>query len=169
MKKYVFLSVLVFTLSMRAQNTIEDIQKEIDNTVWKPFQKAFQPLDGDALNALSATDVLRVTPNGIDTQNSFKATNAERFSANRKNGESIGLDWWWDDRKTTEDTSYEVGFYRIAFTTAQGKTQYSYGQFHIVLKKIAGHWKITQDWDTAVIAGKKIDSALFEQKPSLKF
>ena len=169
MKKYVFLSALFFTLSMQAQSTIEDIQKEIDNTVWQPFQKAFETLDGKALNALYAADVLRVTPNGIDTQNSFKATNAERFHANRKNGESIGLDWWWDDRKTTEDTSYEVGFYRIAFTTAQGKTQYSYGQFHIVLKKIDRHWKITQDWDTASIAGIKIDSSLFETKPPLQF
>ena len=169
MKKYVFLSVLVFTLSIQAQNTIEDIQKEIDNTLWKFFQKAFQTLDGDALNTLYASDVLRVTPNGIDTQNSFKATNLERFNANRKNGDSIDLDWWWDDRKTTEDTSYEVGFYRIAFTSPQGETQYSYGQFHIVLKKIDGLWKITQDWDTGVIAGKKIDSSLFAKKPPLRF
>lgn len=169
MKKYFLAFILIFTLSMQAQNTKLDIQKEIDNTVWKPFQKAFETLDGKALNALYAPDVLRVTPSGIDTENSFKAANTERFNNNLKNGDSITLDWWWDDRKTIEDTSYEVGFYRIAFATAQGTTQYSYGQFHIVLKKIDGHWKITQDWDTTNIAGKKIDSTLFEKKPPLQF
>ncbi len=168
MKKNIAIVLLAITFSTQAQNTTE-IQKEIDEIVWKPFQKAFQTVDGDALNAIYADEVLRVTPAGIDTENSFKKANIQRFAANRTNGDKIALDWWWDDRKTNEHTSYEVGFYRIEFTSKNGKTQYSYGQFHIVLQKINGHWKITQDWDTAVIGGQKIDKVFFEKNPPLQF
>ncbi|MEP0264937.1 hypothetical protein [Dokdonia sp.] len=154
---------------MTAQNKTETIQKEIDQTVWKPFQNAFETLDGDALNATYADQVLRVTPQGIDTENTFKKGNAERFASNRKNGDTINLDFWFDSRKTNETTSYEVGFYRIGFTTKGGETQYSYGQFHIVLEKINGHWKITQDWDTAIIAGNPITAKDFDKKESIRF
>lgn len=168
MRSICLLLILAVT-SMTAQTDTKTIQKEIDQTVWKPFQKAFETLDGDALNATYATQVLRVTPQGIDTQNAFKKGNVERFAENRKNGDAISLDFWFDSRKTNETTSYEVGFYRIGFTPKEKETQYSYGQFHIVLKKIQGQWKITQDWDTTTIAGNTISSKEFDKKESLRF
>ncbi len=167
--KYIFLLLILAMTPMTAQTDIEAIQKEIDQTVWKPFQNAFETLDGDALNATYADQVLRVTPQGIDTENAFKKGNAERFASNRKNGDTIHLDFWFDSRKTNETTSYEVGFYRIGFATKGGETQYSYGQFHIVLEKINGDWKITQDWDTAIIAGNPITSKDFDKKESIRF
>ena len=167
--KYVFLFLILAITPMAAQTDTETIQKEIDQTVWKPFQKAFETLDGDALNATYANQVLRVTPQGIDTKNAFKKGNTERFAANRKNGDNISLDFWFDSRKTNETTSYEVGFYRIGFTSKEGDTQYSYGQFHIVLEKINRQWKITQDWDTATIAGKPITAKEFDKKEALRF
>lgn len=167
--KHLFLFLTLAITSMTAQNTTEAIQNEIDQTVWKPFQTAFETLDGDALNATYAAQVLRVTPQGIDTENAFKKGNTERFASNRKNGDKISLDFWFDSRKTNETTSYEVGFYRIGFTSKDGETQYSYGQFHIVLQKIKGHWKITQDWDTATIAGNPITAEDFNKKKALRF
>ena len=149
--------------------SIQEIQSQIDLSVWKPFKKAFEDLDGPALNAIYAADVLRVTPEGIDTQNAFKPKNLERFEKNKKDGVSIALDFWFDSRKTNLDTSYEVGFYRIGFTDKEGKTNFVYGQFHIVLKKIKGEWKITQDWDTTTINGKAIAAEDFENKPVLRF
>ena len=167
--KYLLFLFTIVSISMTAQTNTEAIQKEIDQTVWKPFQKAFETLDGDALNATYADEVLRVTPQGIDTENAFKKANAERFAANKKNGDRISLDFWFDSRKTNETTSYEVGFYRIGFTSKSGETQYSYGQFHIVLQKINGQWKITQDWDTTTIAGKMITAKEFDKKEALRF
>lgn len=167
--KHLFLFLIVAITPMAAQTATEAIQKEIDQTVWKPFQKAFETLDGDALNATYAAQVLRVTPQGIDTENAFKKGNTERFASNRANGDKINLDFWFDSRHTNETTSYEVGFYRIAFTSKEGDTQYSYGQFHIVLEKINGQWKITQDWDTTTIAGKPITAKEFDTKEALRF
>jgi len=154
---------------MTAQTDTVIIQKEIDQTVWKPFQKAFETLDGNALNATYADQVLRVTPQGMDTESAFKKANKERFASNRKNGDKITLDFWFDRRNANETTSYEVGFYRIGFTSKEGETQYSYGQFHIVLEKINGEWKITQDWDTATIAGSPITAKEFDKKEAIRF
>ncbi len=166
--KNLFFLLLFITLPITAQISVEAIQKEIDKTVWKPFQEAFENSDGKALNAIYAQHVIRVTPNGIDTENAFKKSNLVRFSENLKNNVKISLDFWFDSRDTNETTSYEVGFYRIGFTT-NNNTKYSYGQFHIVLQKINDQWKITQDWDTTTIAGKPITAGDFEMKKAAKF
>ncbi|GMN10276.1 hypothetical protein MTsPCn9_13090 [Croceitalea sp. MTPC9] len=169
MKKYVALYLFFICFFGIAQNEVKEIQDVIDQEVWKPFQEAFENLDGKALNATYTEQVLRVTPNGIDTENSFKAGNLERFKQNKADGISISLEFWFDSRHTNEATSYEVGFYRIRATTKEGKTSSNYGQFHIVLKRIDGKWKITQDWDTSIINGKAISAEDFEKQEPLKF
>ena len=60
MRKLVLLCVLCLSYFGYAQVDVEQIQNEIDKTVWKPFQKAFETLDGEALNATYADKVLRV-------------------------------------------------------------------------------------------------------------
>jgi len=128
---------------------------------------AYEALDSKALNGIYADEVLRVTPEGIDTQNEFKRRNISSLKASKDSNTSIKLDFWFDSRHTNHNTSYEVGFYRIGIT-ANKNTQYIYGQFHIVLKKINGQWKITQDWDTLTINGQSIGAADFEKKEAIK-
>ena len=167
--KYFYLALITFlSFNSNAQSNTESIQKEIDKTVWKPFQKAFQTLDSKALNAIYADKTLRVTPQGIDTEEAYKLGNIERFKASKDNGVSIQLDFWFDSRFTNESTSYEVGFYRIRATVGENLND-SYGQFHIVLKKLDGEWKITQDWDTTTINGQAINKEDFERQTPLKF
>ena len=147
-----------------ADINLEATHKEINTTVWKAFQDAFQALDGKALNDVYADNVLRITSDGIDTQSAFKEANVTRFAENIKNGDRIALDFWLDSRQTNETTSYDVGFYRMAMTTSAGATNTFYGQFHIVLKNIDGGWKIAQDWDTSSIGGKPITAKDFARK-----
>jgi len=168
MRFVLFFSLLVCSITANAQST-EALQNEIDQAVWKPFQAAFENLDAEALNAIYAEEVLRVTPNGIDTKGNFRAANVARFNKNKEAGLSIALDFWFDSRKTNADTSYEVGFYRIGFTDKEGTTDFVYGQFHIVLKKRDGQWHIVQDWDTTTINGKEISIEDFEKKESIRF
>ncbi|MCC1483657.1 nuclear transport factor 2 family protein [Winogradskyella immobilis] len=164
---YLFL-MLIFGATINAQSNAKSIQNEIDKTVWKPFQNAFETLDASALNAIYADKTLRVTPQGIDTEEAYKLGNIERFKASKTNKVSIKLDFWFDSRFTNKTTSYEVGFYRIR-ATVNGSVNDSYGQFHIVLKKINGQWKITQDWDTTTINGHALNKDDFETHAPLKF
>ena len=148
---------------------MKDYHNDIDTQVWKPFQEAFQNLDAEALNAIYAENVIRVTPDGIDTQGSFKLKNVERFKIYKAEGKTIALDFWFDDRKTNATTSYEVGFYCLAFTSSNGSADFIYGQFHIVLKNTNGNWKIAQDWDTGTLNGSTITKEDFERKTPLTF
>ncbi|NHF60396.1 nuclear transport factor 2 family protein [Flavobacteriaceae bacterium TP-CH-4] len=168
MKGLLILMSLFFLPHARAQTDVTQIQQEINTSVWKPFQEAFETLDAKALNELYANQVLRVTPNGIDTENSFKAANVKRFNSFLEEGTSIFLDFWFDSRHTNETTSYEVGFYRIR-AAKDNSTTNSYGQFHIVLKRIKGQWKITQDWDTTTIKGSPISAEDFAKRQPMAF
>ncbi|MGB3149941.1 MAG: hypothetical protein WBB27_04705, partial [Maribacter sp.] len=96
MRLILVLAIMFASVTVGAQINVSQIQQEIDKTVWKPFQKAFESLDGEALNDTYAQEVLRVTPNGIDTNNSFKAANVERFKMNKDDDASIALDFWFD-------------------------------------------------------------------------
>ena len=169
MRYIIAMAIMLSSVTAGAQIEVLNIQREIDTSVWRPFQKAFESLDGEALNRTYAKEVLRVTPNGIDTNNSFKSANIKRFDKNREDGASITLDFWFDSRHTNETTSYEVGFYRIGTTYTRKEPSYNYGQFHIVIKKIDGHWKITQDWDTAHINGNNISQEDFQKQEPLEF
>lgn len=167
----VILSVLVMLVAPvgSADSDQRAIHKEIDRTVWRAFQNAFESMDGEALNSVYADTVLRVTPEGLDTQNKFKQTNKTRFSENITNGDQITLDFWFDSRHTNMMTSYDVGFYRMGVTASSGTTTFFYGQFHIVLHKINSRWKIVQDWDTASIGGRPITAADFDRQLPAQF
>lgn len=146
---------------MKAQSNVEVHQEEIDKTVWTQFKSAFESIDAKALNATYASNVLRVTPSGIDTKDSFKAKNMERFKVLNEKSATINLDFWFESRHTNSDTSYEVGYFKMT-TKMEGNTSINYGQFHIVLKKIDDEWKITQDWDTSNINCQAIGQKEFE-------
>ena len=163
-----FIILFIFSsLSIKAQSNMELIQQEIDKTVWAQFKNAFETIDSEALNATYADDVLRVTPGGIDTGNTFKAKNTERFKMLNENGAAIQLDFWFESRHTNIDTSYEVGYFKMT-TSQNNESSIFYGQFHVVLKKIDGSWKMTQDWDTTTINGQTIGKLEFERNGTNK-
>ncbi|MEM1435500.1 MAG: hypothetical protein AAGG11_15690, partial [Pseudomonadota bacterium] len=143
------LALLVSSLAdlALAGSAVGDIQAVIDGTVWRTFQNAFHRMDGAALNSVYADTVLRVTPDGLDTQGNFKQDNLTRFLENRARGDRIELDFWFDSRHTNAAVSYDVGFYRVRVVAASGESSDFFGQFHIVVRKINGCWKIVQDWD----------------------
>jgi len=169
MKKITFI-LLLLTGGLIAQIDTEAIQKEIDSTLWRSFQKAFETLDGAAVNETYARKVIRVTPrDGIDLNGRFKTQNLKRFATYRKDSIKMSLDFWFDRRDTNETTSYEVGFYRARFTLPSGQIDNFYGQFHIILEKIDGAWKIIQDWDTLNIGGNPITEKDFGRKEPIRF
>ncbi len=169
MKSILITLCLLFSVSLTALAQSRDFrQVAIDQQVWKPFHTAFEARDAKALNALYADEVLRVTPAGVDTQSLFKQQNIKSYESSKTNGTKTSLDFWFESRQTTEDTSYEVGIFKITSTT-NGTSSTFYGQFHIVIKKIDGVWKITQDWDSPNINGRAINAEDFKRKPPLQF
>ena len=161
--------LLLLAASVSAESDSDRIQKKIDGTVWKTFKSAFERLDGKALNSVYADQVLRVTPEGLDTDGRFKQSNLTRFEQNQARGDRIELDFWFDSRHTNATVSYDVGFYRVRVISSPGKPDSFYGQFHIVLRNFDGQWKIVQDWDTASIGGRPITAEDFDRKVPVDF
>ena len=166
MKATYFLTLVLvaFPAALFAQEPSQ-WQKEIDEQVWTQFDAAFERYDATALNALYAEEVLRVTPAGIDTESRFKLQNSESYAGHYGAGNKRDLQFWFESRHTNATTSYEVGMFKIT-TTTNGQASSFYGQFHIVIKKLNGTWKITQDWDTAEVNGKLLDADDFGRKPA---
>lgn len=166
MKRFILvLTVLVAISPIAHAQSESERQKQIDIQVWKPFHAAFEARNATALNSIYAEEVLRVTADGVDTNNKFKQLNIESYT--QASG-PVSLDFWFDSRQTNEDTSYEIGIFKIGIGAKEDKN-YIYGQFHIVIKNINGVWKITQDWDSQNVHGKPITAADFTRKPALKF
>ena len=161
--------LLLLATSAFAESDSDRIQKKIDGTLWKTFRSAFERMDGEALNSVYADQVLRVTPEGLDVDGRFKRSNLTRFQQNLARGDTIELDFWFDSRHTNPTVSYDVGFYRVRVTPESGDPDNFYGQFHIVLRKIDGRWKIVQDWDTASIGGRPITAEDFDRKAPAEF
>ncbi len=141
----------------------EDLHTQIDRDIWRPFKAAFEALDAQALNALYSDDCLRVTDRGIDRTGAFRSQNLARFDAMRAAETSIDLDFWLDERHTEGNRSYNVGFFRVRATAADGSITDSYGQFHILLARTDGRWLIVQDWDSSHIGGEPITAKVFER------
>ena len=169
MKRVLITTCLLVSVHLTIVAQSQDFRQiEIDKQVWQPFHAAFEARDAKALNALYADEVLRVTPNGVDTQNLFKQQNVESYASSRNSGIKTSLDFWFESRQTTDDTSYETGIFKIT-SENKGNRSTFYGQFHIVIKKINGTWKITQDWDSPNINGRAITAEDFKRKAPIQF
>ena len=64
---------------------------------------------------------------------------------------------------------YEVGYYRVIYEEPGKETRMSHAQFHVVLRKENGVWKIAQDWDTGVINGVQLTAEDFAKGTPMVF
>lgn len=142
--------------------TSPEVIKEIDEQVWKPFIKAYAIQDGALYNSVHTEDALRVSPGGIKVGKEFRERNLKNFAAGKKRGFAPVFEFKFISRQAKEDIAYEVGLYKGTFKTEQG-IRHWYGQFHVVLKKINGRWKIAQDQDMNDLGGQRIDEAYYQK------
>lgn len=160
MKKII--AVLIFLVICGygfSQQQNEKIEKEVNEVLWKPFKKAFENSDWKLFNSLHTDDVLRVNKWGIKIGDEYKQSVKESYQGS--NTQKRTIDFWLEHRIYSNDTGYEVGYFRIRSEQDDGKISEFFGRFHIVLKKIDGIWKIAQDWDTNEINGDPVTSEDF--------
>ena len=147
----------------------DQIFKEIDEQVWKPFIEAYNKFDANKFNELHSDDVLRVNVWGIKVGNEYKESVSSKYAESKARGDKRSIQLWFEHRLVkTNNIAYEVGYYKIN-SIREGEERQSYGRFHVVLKKKDNHWKIIQDWDTNQINGHFITEEDFLKKDPLKF
>jgi ketosteroid isomerase-like protein len=155
----------VVTFSARSQQS-QNLQKEIDEQVWKPFIQYYNVNDQEGFASVHSKDVVRVQQddNRILSPAEYfrKPTEAEKSRlAERK----ISLELRFIQRIAENGKAFEVGYYKTTVTNlVKGTSRSSYGKFHVLLKKENNAWKIAMDADasdntdeTVFLTGKPIE------------
>ncbi len=149
--KKILLLLFLSTLTVFAQeDQKQDFSKEIDEQLWKAFSKAYNARDAEAYIALHTDDILRITKEGIRKGQAFREGIKKSYS--RPNAPKREIAFKFEHRIHTDDTAYEVGYFRVKSFDANGTKEY-FGRFSVLLKKVDGQWKIAQDWDVDNING----------------
>lgn len=144
----------------------ENIQREINEQVWKPFIQYFNARDQENFAQVHSKDVARVQQDGnriLGAAEYFKEpTEAEK---KRHANQKVSLELRFTQRIANDNKAFEVGYYKTTVTNvATGASRSSYGKFHVLLGKENNAWKILMDADahegtdeTIFLTGKPIE------------
>ena len=159
MKKLPFI-LLWIVFPFFAQNiTNPDLAHEVDQQVWEPFKASYANGDAITFNNLHTEGILRISKNGIQKGEEYKASNTKWFSKSNRRPRTI--DFVFEHRIYSKNTAYEIGYYKIVYNGEEEKA--SYARFTVLLKKQNGKWRIAQDWDTHEINGREVTAEDFNK------
>lgn len=135
------------TLNVAAQ----DIRKEINAQVWKPFIEAYNNFDTEKFMSVYSRSVVRVP---VDQKMIFDFTeykqNINRENQFNKNYKiKAALELRFTSRIHEKELAYEAGILKIKLTDNNGKPATIYSRFLVLLKKESGVWKIIFDTDSS--------------------
>jgi len=150
---------LILVFANAAFSQTGNLQKEINEQVWKPFIKAFNNNDNEAFSAVHSKEVVRVSQddNQIIGYNEYFKKVPDSVKAKWKDWKR-NIELRFLQRIASGDKAFEVGYYKSSSTnTVTGEKRTGYGKFHVLLRKENGTWKILMDAD----ANEKTDEAVF--------
>lgn len=145
------------------------IEKEVNETLWKPFVESWSAFDAEKFNGLHTDDVLRANSNGLTLGKAYKKRMVQSFAGSIARKDKRMIHFWFESRVYSGNTGYEVGYYKIVNSRPEEDERAYYARFHVVLKKENRQWKIAQDWDTGSINGVPIDKEDWEKGTAIIF
>ena len=160
--RLITLTILLSTSLGNLNAQTPDLQTEIDNQVWRPFIETWSNCDAAEFKLLHSDDVLRASGGNLYLGKEYKSNIGRSFKNCKDRNMDRLIAFTFVERTHRNNTGYEVGYYKITTKQANGNTNYSYGRFHVVLKKINNVWKIVQDWDTNKLRGVAINEEDFQ-------
>lgn len=127
----------------------QNLQKEINEQVWKPFIANFNEHKTDGFMAVHSKDAVR------SPRDAKVVWNWEEYKQQQSKGDQRdivekrkrSLDLRFTERIANKDLAIEVGVYKTTYFLPNGETQSYYGRFHVVLRKESDIWKILVDTD----------------------
>ncbi|MDG5492070.1 nuclear transport factor 2 family protein [Psychroserpens sp. SPM9] len=122
--------------------------KEI-NTVWNQFYIAFNTLNHQTMAYIHSEALIRISGGRtiIDYQ-TYISNYKNQFQAAKSEGTTYDISLRFFERINTNTTASERGVYRLIINKEKPDEQTYYGQFHVIMKKENGDWKITMDYDS---------------------
>jgi hypothetical protein len=164
-KLIVILIAFCFVNFGYSQKKDSKLSDEILQQIWKPFKKSFDSKDAKAFNFLHTSEVLRINSWGIKQGEVYKNGITESYSRISKKTRTIAF--WIEQSVFSETIAHQIGYYAVTYKEPNKKDKTNFAQFQVTLKKINGIWKISQDFDTEIVGGKKVDAAFVEKLDKL--
>jgi ketosteroid isomerase-like protein len=129
----------------------QDIEKEINEQLWKPFLKASTEFDGDGFMALQSKDLIRISLDRKDIHGyaPYEEGIIPGFKRVKSEGKvSRTTEVRFTDRILSQDLAYETGYFKSRTTLADGRLRISYTKFFFILRKENNAWRILVDSDS---------------------
>jgi ketosteroid isomerase-like protein len=145
--KQVF-AILLFIVSITSFS--QDVQKEINEQVWRPFIKNFNEGNTAGFMAVHSKDVVRSPRDqkAIWNWEEYNQQQAQGDAEDKKENRKRTLELRFTERIANGDLAFHVGIYKTTYVFPDGKTQSYFGRFHVVLRKEKNVWKILVDTDS---------------------
>jgi len=144
-KQLVFLLFLmVFPHKSNAQSgtNLEEINK-----VWYTFYQAFDSLDYKLMAAIHSKNLTRISGGkNIMNYETYINNYKSRFYKAKKKKQTSEISLRFFERINNDSIASERGIYKLVKNKDHEQTYY--GQFHVILKKEQGIWKIVMDYDS---------------------
>lgn len=146
-------SIITFTLILFSAGVFAqtDIQKEINEQVWKPFIKTFNEYNAKGFLDLHSKDVVRSSRDSKEVLNWDQYFQQQDSGDKRSlaNGSKRTLELRFLERIGDSEKAIDVGVYKTTSIRKDGTARSFYGKFIVVLRKENGMWKILVDTDSS--------------------
>ena len=149
--KYILILLPAFLPLFLPAQPEDEIQRTINDDVWKPFLKAYAAFDTEAFMAVHTRDVIRINRDGkhIVVGEEYRENQEKSNRRNRDNQVRRTIEFRFTERFVREDLAYEVGYYKVRSSKGDEEERIFYGEFQVILKKQDGKWKLFVDADTS--------------------
>lgn len=129
----------------------QEIQREINDQVWKPFIETFNERNTTGFMAVHSKEAIR------SPRDSKVVWNYDEYYEQQRKGDERGktgdskreLELRFSERIAGPNAAVEVGVYKTTITPQKGTPRSFYGRFHVVLRKENNVWKILVDTDSS--------------------
>ncbi len=140
------LFLFVFTTQGNSQ-TLNDL-KEI-NEVWGKFHQAFETLDYSLMAEIHSKKLIRISGGKRITDYKNYIDNYKvRFQKAKENKNTNDIALRFFERINNDSIASERGIYKLIANKGKQNERIYYGQFHVILAKENGKWKILMDYDS---------------------
>jgi ketosteroid isomerase-like protein len=142
--------VAIVVLCISSANA-QDIQKQINDQVWKPFIAGFTNGDTEVFMNVHSKDLVRSPRDSkkIQTWNEYNEDTQKGNERRKTSGRKSEIELRFTERIASAGQAIDVGIYKTTSIAADGQRRSFYGRFHVVLRVESGVWKILVDMDSS--------------------
>ena len=160
-KKVVLVVVVLMSIMIKSYAQKIETFKEI-NEIHQKFKKSFDSLDYELFAEIHSERLIRI-PGGkkIIDYKSYIEKQKERFENAKAENSTRTIYLRFVERINNDSVASERGIYKYIKNENLPNEKISYGNFHVIMVKENGSWKILMDYDSS--EGKKVDEKDFIQ------